>query len=205
MTIKKRTEWGTVVIRTDIVRRECDHDLLDNVSFPTSGDMHLTLGSPGSEDASHERTRQTVWRELPVDRIVVRLDGAEPIIAAATITAGRFWFGDFCIVANTAFVRGRNVFHASHPNDGFIEFLVIDSRMTIRQRLTALRRVAHGTHVPHPFVSGTRGKHKLIRFARPKQIRVDGQRVGRCSELEVEVVPDAGTVYIPTTETIEGN
>lgn len=195
MTIEKRTEWGSLVVRANIMRRSHDHELLDNASYPEAGDMYLTLGSPGGTTEQHD-----MWRELSIDHISVRLDGAEPIIAIANITAGRFWFGDFCIVANTAFVRGKHVFHASHPNDGIIEFLVIDSKMTLRQRLTALRRATHGTHLPHPHVSGTRGKHKLIRFASPKQIRVDGRRVGRCSVLEVEVVPDAGTVFIPSVE-----
>ena len=198
MTIEKRTEWGSLVARIDVVRRKNDHELVDACSSPTSGDMHLSLGSPDSSN-----NEQKVWRKLPVDHIAVRLDNGECLIALAHITAGQFMFGEFSIVANTAFVRGRHVFHSSHPNDGIIEFLVVDRQMTLRQRLLAVRRVAHGMHIPHPLVSSSRGKEKIFHFSTPKQIRIDGRRVGRSSSLAVSVLPDAGAVFIASNETIQ--
>ena len=195
MTIEKRSEWGTVVVRTDVARRFHDYLLLDNASCPQAGDMYLSLGSPNNTN-----NEQTVWRQLPVDHIAVRLDDGEWLIGQAHVTAGKFLFGEFCIAANTAFVRAKHIFHSSHPNDGIIEFLVVDSHMPIRQRLLALRKVAHGTHLPHPFIANSRGKHKVFQFNVPTRIRIDGRRVGRCTTLEVRVSPDAGAVFIPSTE-----
>ena len=54
------------------------------------------------------------------------------------------------ILSNSGILRSRDVLPRAHPNDGFVDVLEVDPKISIRQRAIAWSRSATGSHLPHP-------------------------------------------------------
>ena len=53
--------------------------------------------------------------------------------------------------------RAHDVAPRAHPNDGRFDVVEVSAAMPARARLQAWRRLATGTHVPHPDITTRRG------------------------------------------------
>lgn len=204
MTIKKGQEWGEAVTRpSDLSVAASDAELaawnaVDGPVGVSGGDIYRSVGAP-------EPRRDAV--RLPIDRMHVVFD-EQAAVAVAHVVArrdvGRFgrwvpwwswWRGDLLGVCNADFVGAWNVAPRAHPNDG--RFDVVDVKdMGLRERWAASRRLAYGTHVPHPAISVRTATEASWQFARPMRIWVDDVDCGTCSELSVSIEPDALAIIV---------
>ncbi len=205
MTIEKGATWGSEVPRPQQLTIVDDDRAAVGALTATEGpgdrqmvalrggDLARTMGARGPGD----RDRLI---EFPVDLIEVRLDDAESITALAHVVArspvrrGSWWRGPLLAVMNAEFLGDHDVAPRGHPNDGRVETFLVDPAMSIRQRLAARRRLATGTHVPHPLITTRSVRTARWTFARDVAVFVDHEPAGRARSIEVIVQPDAVTV-----------
>jgi hypothetical protein len=152
------------------------------------------------------------WRpptaEVPVDALRVpgglacnavvagtapdRLGWATAAAAVEVEVDGEPWFTGHAttvVVANGQFLRGLDLAPRGHPGDGRAEIQVY--ALGRGDRRTMRRRLATGTHVPHPGIPTRAGRIADIRWAGPAALEVDGETRPAVSTLRVEVVPSA--------------
>jgi diacylglycerol kinase family enzyme len=84
----------------------------------------------------------------------------------------------------------------SHPNDGRLDVYDVSPSMPLRDRVAARRRLASGTHVPHPAIDVQRVAAVQVEFDRPTPVWLDGVRVGEGRRLSIRVEPDALTCAV---------
>ena len=106
---------------------------------------------------------------------------------------GRPWFrgrATTVVVASGQFLRGADVVPRGHPGDGWAEVQVY--ALPRRARRPMRRRLATGTHVPHPGIRGGRARRVEVEVAgRGLTVEVDGRPRGRTTRLGVTLVPAA--------------
>ena len=111
---------------------------------------------------------------------------------SVTVDGRRFHVGPATsvVIANGQFVDGLDVSPRGHPGDGRLEIQVYALRPGERGGMR--RRLATGSHLPHPRIrtgSGRRIRVRVTGGAWP--LRVDGRAVGRTGTVEVEVLSPA--------------
>jgi hypothetical protein len=191
VTIQRGAEWGTAIERPpELLVAGSDSELGRLVAGGraagaiglSGGDLHRSLGSPPP-------SRQQM-RRLPIDALLVELDG-QPVLAVAHVIARRsWWFGPVLAVLNCDHVGAWNVAPRAHPNDGRFDTVEVDPAMSLRSRLQARRRLATGTHVPHPQISVGVAERRAWTFPRATPVTIDGVGCGRCTHLSVTISPD---------------
>jgi hypothetical protein len=155
-----------------------------------AGDLWRTCGGPSREDGA------AAVALLPVDVGVVEIDGRERIFVANLVARGRTWWrGPVVAVCNAQYLGGWDAAPHSHPADGRLDVLQIGS-MSLADRWKVGRRLATGTHVPHPAISERRLTGATFTFDRPQGLRLDGVPTGRAREVSVRVEPGALTVCV---------
>jgi hypothetical protein len=202
MTIERGQPWGRLVPRPHgLVAVEGDAALASAVATPDhdpvtvrTGDLARSLGVVGS-------ALPAMVNELPIDLVHVALDGGELLTACAHVVARSPWSrghwvrGPILAVMNAEFIGDWDVAPRGHPNDGRVETFSVDPAMSVRQRLSARRRLRNATHVPHPQITVGSVRSATWTFPSPLEVVVDGRRVGRARRIDVTVVPDAAVVY----------
>lgn len=206
MTIEKGVAWGREVPRPDdLLVVHDDRGVAAALSGPSphrpvapaGGDLARTLGTSGPGD------RQRL-NEFPLDLVEVYLDGdtgGDAVVACAHVLArsprsrGSWWRGPALAVMNAEFVGSHDVAPRGHPNDGRVETFLVDDAMLVRQRIAAQRRLATGTHVPHPSISTRSVRSANWLFDTDLEVFIDGVRVGRTRSIAVVVRPDAALIY----------
>ncbi len=172
--------------------------VLDGIERPTiglvGGDLHRTLGAP-----RHTAVELRAGRGMrfPIDIGVVTFDGdPAPRVFVAHLVAGprRLWAGRTVIITNAAFLDGQNVGPRAHPNDGLLD--VIDGSLGFSDRRQARRRLATGTHVPHPSLAERRTAAYRVDSARALTVRLDGVPTARSTGFSVEIRPDSLWVVV---------
>jgi diacylglycerol kinase family enzyme len=98
------------------------------------------------------------------------------------------------VVAVGQFLRGHDVVPRGHPGDGRAELQIY--RVRPREWPALRRRLATGTHLPHPAIETRSVRHYEITSDRPFPVELDGQAAGRATHLRVEVVPAAYTLLL---------
>jgi len=194
MTIRKGEEWGNVVEMMGVQSTRYDRDLIHGLCAPVSGDLALTIGVTRAVEPTN-----TLWRQLPVDRLRVVLDDLNEHTAVAHVQIGTWWRQRFVIISNVAFLKGVPLFSRSHPNDGKCEVFDLDAAMSLRQRFIAFQRRRTLSHLPHPQLTTTQTKSVTIEVPSRVTIRIDARRVAKARKIHVEVIPDAGFVYIASS------
>ena len=203
MTIGKGQVWGQpgplpddgVLVRTDaeasaaIAVARADGTALPILGL-VGGDLARTCGATGDED----RLRGSDAQRLPVDLGIVAIDGVEVPFVAHVVVRRRTWLGPIVVAMNAQFIGRADVAPRSHPNDGRLDVLAAD--LALGQRWEARRRLATGTHVPHPGVRERRVRDAELPVARGAEVWVDGVRRGRPARVEVRIEPDALTVVV---------
>jgi hypothetical protein len=203
MTIGRGLEWGERVERPDQLRvvrsdRDLAQALTDGSAQATSvvgGDLLKTIGGatpPGD---------RTVLR-APIDLIEVRLDDSPVCHAAAhvflrvAIGRGGPLRGPVVMVMNAEFMGAWDVAPRGHPNVGRLVLLSCETSLGVRQRLAVRKRLATGTHLPHPEITARSVTAASWSFDRPVAVVSDGCRVGRARDVEIRVLPDAAVLYV---------
>jgi YegS C-terminal NAD kinase beta sandwich-like domain len=105
---------------------------------------------------------------------------------------GRPWFtgeATTAVVASGQFLRGADLVPRGHPGDGWAEVQVYT--VPRNERRAMRRRLASGTHVPHPFIKAGRARHVEIEIDRAVPLEVDGRARGTTQRLAVDLVPEA--------------
>jgi hypothetical protein len=203
VTIERAKDWGwrgprpadVVEVADDAAaaRIVCESRLA-GTAVPTigllGGDLRRTLG----HDDHVERLGSEV-AVFTVDIGLVELDGTPWTFVGHLIARRHWWWGEVLAVMNAEF-RGRwDVAPRSHPNDGRLDVLhVVD--MALGERYKAWRRLASGTHLPHPGIRSQRVAATTVRLSRPLPVALDGVSVGVATDLSIRVEPDALTVCV---------
>jgi diacylglycerol kinase family enzyme len=135
-------------------------------------------------------------QRLPVDALLVELDG-RPLLAVAHVVAMRsWWLGGVLAVMNCDHVGTWDMAPRAHPNDGRFDVVELTSTMRLRDRYQARTRVVHGTHVPHPDIAVRTATEGSWAWRRPMPVRVDGVVQGSVSELVVRIAPDHFAIHV---------
>ncbi len=203
MTIRHGEPWGEpggldadgIVVESDrAARRLIESALDDGRPLPAiglvGGDLCRTVGGPGD--------RSRIFGDgmrLPVDLGMVSLDGGpeQPFVAHCFFL--RSWLiGPITAVMNAQFRGTWDVAPRSHPNDGRLD--VLQCSLGLSDRIKARRRLALGSHVPHPGIVEQRVRNIVLEFRRPQTVLIDGERMGRCRSAALHIVPDAYTVVV---------
>lgn len=202
MPISRGAPWGRhgalppegVVVRSDAeARRHLEEARRAERPPPVlgllGGDLCRTLGGDGDE----RRVRSEEAMTLPVDLGEVLLDGRLHLFVAHLVARTRTW-GVVFVAMNAQWRGAWNLGPRAHPNDGLLD--LYDATLSVGDRLRARSRLRRGTHVPHPAIGERRTAATQETFARPLQVWLDGEPVGRHRTLSVRVEPDALTVVV---------
>lgn len=131
----------------------------------------------------------------PFDLGVACLDGGPELPFLAHLQARRArWSGTFAVVMNVGWVGNRYFGPRAHPNDGLVDITV--GSLGWRERLGARRRLATGSHLPHPMLASHRTSAWSHRFERPVPVLLDGRKVGRSRTITVRCLPDCLTLVV---------
>ncbi|CAN5404302.1 hypothetical protein BH10ACT1_BH10ACT1_27380 [soil metagenome] len=203
MTIEKHQLWGRpgtlpadgVLVRSDAeARRVVEAARWAEGPVPTlgllGGDLCRTVGGKGDEGRLHSPDAMA----LPTDLGSVLIDGRLHWFVAHLVVRRNWWRGRVVAVMNAQWIDTWDVAPKSHPNDGLLD--VLDGDLSLDDRVKARRRLATGTHVPHPGIAQRRVAALQLAFDRPTPVWLDGERVGVASNLAIRVEPDAFTVVV---------
>ena len=113
-----------------------------------------------------------------------------------TINGRSVWSGRAAgvVVANGQFLRGGDIAPRGHPGDGRIEAQVYALKPGDRAEMR--RRLATGTHVPHPFILERSGRVVEVEGSSLLPVEVDGLRWEPTSRVRVTVVPGALRILV---------
>ena len=156
----------------------------------TGGDLWRVVGAPGG---GTRRLRSDHAHTALIDIIEVTADGDRLWACVGVIARNSWWHGPVVAVMSADLAGSWRVAPAAHPNDGRLHVLetgLDGPGLSPRERMLARRRLRSGTHIPHPAISVRRVASAEYRFERPMALWLDGERLGRCRELSVAVVPD---------------
>jgi hypothetical protein len=203
VTIEKGQAWGSpgpltddgVVVRTDAQARAVVADARRRGVEPPAlgllgGDLCRTLGGGGDE----ARLRSPEAMTFPVDLGVAEADGEELVFVAHLIARRRWWRGQVVAVMNAQWLGSWDLGPRSQPNDGLLDLTEGDP--PLGQRLQARRRLATGTHLPHPDLHTRRAGAFSLDFDRPLDLWLDGERLTRTRHVQVRCEPDALRVVV---------
>ena len=116
------------------------------------------------------------------------------VVAGSIAIQHRTLLSTCLILSNSGLLRSRDVLPRAHPNDGFVDVLEVDPKISIRQRAIAWRRSAIGSHLPHPSFRVSRS----IDFqwsGSPAQMIADGVTYKGVVWLQCTVLADAMKLY----------
>jgi hypothetical protein len=116
------------------------------------------------------------------------------IVAGTLAMQRRTALSTSLILSNSGILRNRDVLPRAHPNDGFMDVLEIDPKITLRQRALAWHRSKTGSHLPHPQLLVSRS----IDFqwsGRPSRMIADGVTYKGVVWFRCKVLADAMSIY----------
>ncbi len=125
--------------------------------------------------------------ELGVSPLVLRATSRSKEISV-TVNGRKFFNGvaSGVVVANGEFIGAADLVPRSHPGDGRLEIHIYS--LKAGERAAMRRRLATGSHLPHPRISTASGSRVRIEVkggAWP--IRADSELAGRAVRIELEV------------------
>ncbi len=152
-----------------------------------------TLGARGTRAQLFEGERTIV----PIDLGIVKLYGSPSesgpvtsiVMAAGLVVASRFWSGPIYGAMNASFLGAWNVAPSGHPNDGRLD--IVTAEMKISDRFKARKRLRSGSHVPHPDISIRRLREAMFTPPPSSKVWIDGVQYGSVAKVEVAVIADA--------------
>ena len=202
MTIRKGQEWGHFeerpsdlqLVADDVAACEViskcviESSSCLNLSISKS-DMARTLGITGANNLD----RQMLCTKFDVIEATYLLTNSEEtrrrcFIGRAFISE-KLFFGRTIAVLNSSFVGNRD------PNDGKLDLVELDSSMNVRQRLTALKLMKSGSHLPHPQIRYRQLSEYEYATEDSASLSIEGVRMGSIRHCLFRVLPDAVNLY----------
>ncbi len=117
------------------------------------------------------------------------------IVVAGTIAIQHRTLLSTCLIlSNSGLLGSRDVLPRAHPNDGFVDVLEIDPKISIRQRTIAWRRSVIGSHLPHPSFRVSRST-EFQWSGNPAHMIADGVTYKGVVWLQCTVLADAMKLY----------
>ena len=116
------------------------------------------------------------------------------VVAGTLVIQHRTRLSTCLILSNSGILHARDVLPRAHPNDGFVDVLEVDPKISTRQRAIAWHRSATGSHLPHPDIRVSRS----IDFqwsGSPAQMIADGVTYKGVVWLQCTVLADAMSIY----------
>jgi diacylglycerol kinase family enzyme len=95
---------------------------------------------------------------------------------------------------NAQWRGGWNLGPRAHPNDGLLD--TFEARLAVGDLAKVRRRLATGSHLPHPRIQERRTASVQFHLASPLPVWVDGQEVDQGRDLVFRVEPDALRVVV---------
>jgi|DEB0MinimDraft_10_1074344.scaffolds.fasta_scaffold00239_18 hypothetical protein len=201
MTIRPGEDWGSPVssASSSAVIGYSDAEIATAIAagqpvIVRGGSLHSSLGSPAG---------QGVTRRMSIDAIDVRrTDNGERLglAVANVLIRRRRLFGMFrgraILVSNCGEFEGVSACPRAHPNDGRLDRLNVDHKMSSRQRRLAWRRAASGSHLPHPELSVSVGERFEVIVHSNEEVVLDGHSQRVVGGVNMAVIPDAGVIFI---------
>ena len=169
MTISKHGSYGTPVSRPptlNVLQSDLEiaqHYVSGHTATPctvTNGSIALSLGISSEMNLRDSESNQQMTL-VDIDLLQIDFRTRPPSIANSStssriVVAGtiaiqhRTPLSTCLILSNSGILRSRDVLPRAHPNDGFVDVLEVDPKISIRQRAIAWSRSATGSHLPHP-------------------------------------------------------
>ena len=169
MTISKHGSYGTPVSRPptlNVLQSDLEiaqHYVSGHTATPctvTNGSIALSLGISSEMNFRDSESNQQMTL-VDIDLLQIDFRTRPPstansstssrIVVAGTIAIQhRTPLSTCLILSNSGSLRSRDVLPRAHPNDGFVDVLEVDPKISIRQRAIAWSRSATGSHLPHP-------------------------------------------------------
>ena len=169
MTISKHGSYGTPVSRPptlNVLQSDLEiaqHYVSGHTATPctvTNGSIALSLGISSEMNLRDSESNQQMTL-VDIDLLQIDFRTRPPstansstssrIVVAGTIAIQhRTPLSTCLILSNSGILRSRDVLPRAHPNDGFVDVLEVDPKISIRQRAIAWSRSATGSHLPHP-------------------------------------------------------
>jgi YegS C-terminal NAD kinase beta sandwich-like domain len=204
VTIERGVDWGRpgrlpdggVICASDAAARQVvaearRHQRAVPVLGLTGGDLWKTLGAPpGGEDRLHSEDAVT----FPVDLGSVLVDGRLHWFVAHLVARRSWWRGRTLVAMNAQWLGEWDLAPRGHPDDGKLD--VTDGDLPFGQRLAARARLRTGTHLPHPRLEHRQVDAFQTELQRPLDVYLDGDTVGRATNLSIRVEADALTVVV---------
>lgn len=173
MTISKHGSYGIPVSRPPKLnvlqsdREIAQHYVFGHTATPCTvkhGSIAQSLGISSEisiddplHDPLHDQQMTLVNIDLlQIDYRTTAMSNAKSSTSSRIVVAGtiaiqhRSRLSTCLILSNSGFLGNRDVLPRAHPNDGFVDVLEVDPKITLRQRAIAWRRSAIGSHLPHP-------------------------------------------------------
>jgi len=218
MTISKHGLYGTPVSRpTTLHVLQSDLEIAQHYSSGdtattctvTQGSIAQSLGISSGRIQAPEPNQQMTLVNIDLLQIDYRTTTSlnanananakssttSRIVVAGTIAIqNRTLLSTCLILSNSGLLRSRDVLPRAHPNDGFVDVLEVDPKISIRQRAIAWRRSATGSHLPHPSFRVSRS----IDFqwsGSPAHMIADGVTYKGVVWLQCTVLADAMKLY----------
>ena len=212
MTISKHGSYGSQVSRPTTLHvlqsdlEIAQHYVSGDTATPctvTKGSIAQALGISSGRIQNLDPNQQMTLVDIDLLQIDFRAttpstansSTSSRIVVAGTIAIqNRTLLSTCLILSNSGLLRGRDVLPRAHPNDGFVDVLEVDPKISIRQRAIAWRRSAIGSHLPHPSFRVSRS----IDFqwsGSPAHMIADGVTYKGVVWLQCTVLADAMKLY----------
>ena len=208
MTIRKGQEWGHFeerpsdlqLVADDVAACEViskcviESSSCLNLSISKS-DMARTLGITGANNLD----RQMLCTKFDVIEATYLLTNSEETrrrcFIGRAFVSEKLFFGRTIAVLNSSFVGNRDWAPKAHPNDGKLDLVELDSSMKVRQRLTALKLMKSGSHLPHPQIRYRQLSEYEYATEDSASLSIEGVRMGSIRHCLFRVLPDAVNLY----------
>ena len=212
MTISKHGLYGTPVSRPSslhVLQSDLEiaqHYVSGDTDTPctvTKGSIAQSLGISSGTIQDPDPNQQMTLVDIDLLQIDFRTttpstansSTSSRIVVAGTIAIQHRTLLSTCLIlSNSGLLRSRDVLPRAHPNDGFVDVLEVDPKISIRQRAIAWRRSATGSHLPHPSFRVSRS----IDFqwsGSPAHMIADGVTYKGVVWLQCTVLADAMKLY----------
>ena len=217
MTIRKFGSFGTSVSRPpmlNVLRSDLEiaqHYVSGDIAAPctlTNGSIAQSLGISSEiniDDPLHDQQMTLVNIDLlQIDyRTTTSTNlssnsctstSSRVVVAGTLVIQHRTRLSTCLILSNSGILHARDVLPRAHPNDGFVDVLEVDPKISTRQRAIAWHRSATGSHLPHPDIRVSRS----IDFqwsGSPAQMIADGVTYKGVVWLQCTVLADAMSIY----------
>lgn len=207
MTIRKNENWGVTVARpenlviceTDAAASQLVTDCyLQHKSIPAiairQSNLSRALGTTGA-DIDSQNMQATTFDLIEITFADDSKAEQRVLALGYGLLRRSWWHGEIVAALNTSFIGDWDCAPRSHPNDGKLDLLTVNSETKPTQRLIASRRLRLGTHLPHPQISVKQITSFEADCSAEPNLYVDNRKFVCVTYCKFRLLPDALTLY----------